>query len=95
MSSTCIFPKSNSRTGFVSSFSVLGRVIGHFSTVQYYTKIQLYESSEVDENSVVDINSVKLVDESSVVVENTNHKLEGLDEKAVVDQSVFSLFRQI
>ena len=37
----------------------------------------------VDENSGVDRNSVKLVDESSVVVENTGLKLEGLDEKAV------------
>ena len=32
----------------------------------------------VDENSGVDRNSVKLVDESSVVVENTGLKLEGL-----------------
>jgi hypothetical protein len=63
--------------------------------VQYYIKSQLDESSEVDENSVVDISSLKLVDESSVLVENTDLKLEGLDEKAVVDQSVFSLFRQI
>ena len=45
----------------------------------------------VDENSVVDRNSIKLVDESSVVVQNTGLKLEGLDEKAVVDQRVFSL----
>ena len=44
----------------------------------------------VDENSGVDRNSVKLVDESSVVVQNTGLKLEGLDEKAVVDQRVFS-----
>ena len=58
--------------------------------VQYYTKRQFYESSEVDENSVVDISSVKLVDESSVLVKNTGLKLEELDEKAVVDQSVFS-----
>ena len=47
------------------------------------------ESSEVDKNAGVDRNSVKLVYESSVVVENTGLKLEGLDEKAVV---VFSLF---
>jgi hypothetical protein len=40
---------------------------------------------------VVDISSVKLVDESSVIVENTGLKLEELDEKAVVYQSVFSL----
>ena len=52
---------------------------------------QLDESSEVDKNSVVDISSVKLVDESSVIVENTGLKLEELDEKAVVYQSVFSL----
>ena len=58
--------------------------------VQYYVKIQLDESSEVDENSVVDISSKKLVDESSVLVENTGLQLEELDEKAVVDQSVFS-----
>ena len=45
----------------------------------------------VDKNAVVDRNSVKLVDESSVVVENTGLKLEELDEKAVVYQSVFSL----
>ena len=44
----------------------------------------------VDENSGVDRNSVKLVDESSVVVQNTGLKLEGLDEKAAVDQRVFS-----
>ena len=50
----------------------------------------------VDENSVVDRNSIKLVDESSVVVENTGLKLEEVDEKTVVYQSVFSLFsRQI
>ena len=47
-------------------------------------------SSEVDESSVEDISSVKLVDESSVLVENTGLKLEELDEKAVVYQSVFS-----
>ena len=57
--------------------------------VQYYIKTQLDESSEVDENSGVDRNSVKFVDESSVVVQNTSLKLEGLDEKAVVDQRVF------
>jgi hypothetical protein len=45
----------------------------------------------VDENSVVDRNSMKLVDESSVVVENTGLKLEEVDEKTVVYQSVFSL----
>ena len=45
---------------------------------------------EVDKNSGVDRNSVKLVDESSVVVQNTGLKLEGLDEKAMVDQRVFS-----
>ena len=56
--------------------------------VQYYTKSQFYESSEVDENS--DIGSAKLVDESSVLVENTGLKLEELDEKAVVYQSAFS-----
>jgi hypothetical protein len=60
--------------------------------VQYYNKIQLDESSGVDENSVVDISSLKLVDESSVLVENTSLKL---DEKAVVYQSVFSLLRTI
>ena len=38
----------------------------------------------------MDRNSVKLVDESSVVVQNTGLNLEGLDEKAVVDQRVFS-----
>ena len=45
----------------------------------------------VDENSVVDRNSIKLVDESSVVVKNTGLKLEEVDEKTVVYQSVFSL----
>ena len=50
------------------------------------------KSSEVDENSGVDRNSVKFVDKSSVVVQNTGLNLEGLDEKAVVDQRVFSLF---
>ena len=44
----------------------------------------------VDENSVVDRNSIKLVDESSVVVKNTGLKLEEVDEKTVVYQSVFS-----
>ena len=44
----------------------------------------------VDENSVVDRNSIKLVDESSVVVENTGLNLEEVDEKTVVYQSVFS-----
>ena len=44
----------------------------------------------VDENSVVDRNSEKLVDESSVVVQNTGIQPEGLDEKAVIDQSAFS-----
>ena len=58
--------------------------------VQYYIKTQLDESSEIDENSGVDRNSVKLVDECSVVVQNTGLKLEGLDEKTVVDQRVFS-----
>ena len=52
-------------------------------------KTQLDESSEVDKNSGVDRNSVKLVDKSSVVVQNTGLELEGLDEKAVVDQRVF------
>ena len=47
----------------------------------------------VDENSVVDRNSIKLVDESSVVVENTGLKLEEVDEKTVVYQSVFSLWK--
>ena len=47
---------------------------------------------EVDKNSGVDRNSVKLVDESSVVVQNTSLNLEGLDKKAVVDQRVFSQF---
>ena len=51
---------------------------------QYYTKGQFYESSEVDKYSVLDISSVKLVDEGSVLVENTSLKLEELDEKAVV-----------
>ena len=45
----------------------------------------------VDENSVVDRNFIKLVDESSVVVENSGLKLEEVDEKTVVYQSVFSL----
>jgi hypothetical protein len=45
----------------------------------------------VDKNSVVDRNSIKLVDESSVVVENTGLKLEEVDEKTAVYQSVFSL----
>ena len=47
------------------------------------------ESSEVDKNAGVDRNCVKLVDESSVVVENTGLMLEGLDEKAVVYQKCF------
>ena len=46
----------------------------------------------VDEISVVDRNSEKLVDESSVVVQNTGLQLKGLDEKAVIDQSAFSPF---
>ena len=46
----------------------------------------------VDENSVVDRNSIKLVDESSVVVENTGLKLEEVDEKTVVYQSVVSRY---
>ena len=46
----------------------------------------------VDKNSVVNRNSIKLVDESSVVVQNTGLKLEEVDEKTVVYQSVFSLF---
>ena len=46
----------------------------------------------VDENSVVDRNSEKLVDESSVVVQNTSLQPKGLDEKAVIDQSAFSLW---
>ena len=58
--------------------------------VKYYTKSQFYKSSVVDENLVVDISSVKLVDKSSVLVENTGLKLEELDKKAVVYQSVFS-----
>ena len=58
--------------------------------VQYYIKIQLDESSEVDKNSGVDRNFEKLVDKSSVVVQNTGLKLEELDEKAAVDQRVFS-----
>jgi hypothetical protein len=45
----------------------------------------------VDESSVVDRNSEKLVDEISVVVQNTGLQPEELDEKAVVAQSVFSL----
>ena len=49
-------------------------------------------SSEVDKNSGVDRNSVKLVDESSVIVQNTGLKLEGLDKKAAVERRVFSLF---
>ena len=40
-------------------------------------------------NSVVDISSVKLVDESSVIVENTGLKEEELDKKAVIYQSAF------
>ena len=36
--------------------------------------------------------SVKLVDKSSVLVDNTGLKLEGLDEKAAVDQRVFFPF---
>ena len=63
--------------------------------VQYFIKSQLDESSEVDENSVVDLSSIKLVDESSVLVENTGLKLEELDEKAVVYQSVFSRMEMI
>ena len=47
----------------------------------------------VDNNSCVDGNSVKFVDESSVVVENTALKLEGVDKKAVVYQRMFSLFK--
>ena len=47
----------------------------------------------VDENSVVDRNSEKLVDESSVVVQNTGIQPEGLDEKAVIDQSAFSRYQ--
>jgi hypothetical protein len=46
----------------------------------------------VDENSVVDRNSIKLVDKSLVVVENTGLKLEEVDEKTVVYQSVFSRY---
>ncbi len=42
----------------------------------------------VDENAVVDRNSEKLVDESSVVVQNTSLQPEELDEKAAVAQSV-------
>ena len=49
----------------------------------------------VDNNSCVDGNSVKFVDESSVVVQNTGLKLEGLDEKAAVDQRVFSHLKQL
>ena len=63
--------------------------------VQYYIKSQLDESSEVDENLVVDVSSVKLVGESSVIVENTGLKLEELEEKAVVYQSVFSRETQL
>ena len=44
----------------------------------------------LDKNSVVNRNSIKLVDESSVVVQNTGLKLEEVDEKTVVYQSVFS-----
>ena len=44
----------------------------------------------VDKNSVVDRNSEKLVDEISVVVQNTGLQPEELDEEAVVAQSVFS-----
>ena len=43
----------------------------------------------VDNNSCVDGNSVKFVEESSVVVENTALKLEGVDKKAVVYQRMF------
>ena len=59
-----------------------------------YTKSQFYKSSEVDKNLVVDISSVKLVDKSSVLIENTV-KLEELDEKAVVYQSLFSLIKYV
>ena len=59
---------------------------------QYYTKIQFYASSDVAKNSVVDISSVKLVDESSVLVENTGIKQEELDEKAVIYQSAISRY---
>ena len=45
----------------------------------------------VAENLVVDISSIKLVDESSVLVENTGLKLVELDEKAIVYESLFSL----
>ena len=50
-----------------------------------------YERSEVDKYSVVDISSVKLVDKSSVLVENTVK----LEEYAVVYQSVFSLIKYV
>ena len=61
------------------------------SSVLYQNSVRKLESSEVDENSGVDKNSVKLVDVSSVVVENTGLKREGLDKKAVIYQSAFSL----
>ena len=48
----------------------------------------------VDKNSVVDRNSEKLVDESSVVVQNTSLQPKGLDEKAVIDQSAFSRYKE-
>ena len=41
-------------------------------------------------DDVVDRNSVKLIDKSSVVVENTGLKLEELDKNAVAYQSMFS-----
>ena len=41
-------------------------------------------------DDVVDRNSVKLIDKSSVVVENAGLKLEDLDKNAVVYQSMFS-----
>ena len=49
----------------------------------------------VAENSVVDKSSIKPVDKSSVLVKNTGLKLEELDEKAVVYQSVFSLLERV
>ena len=51
------------------------------------------ESSEVDENSVEDVSSVKLVDESSVLVDNTGLKLEELDKKgSSIPKCVFPKF---
>ena len=49
----------------------------------------------VAENWVVDRSSIKLVDESSVLVENTGLKLEELEKKTVPYQIVFSPFNPL